>query len=161
MDRSSKTNVELLFLVCILVAATLGCSLLPEGTLKVPPEDELQKLVRTSAFDFGDAVQSGDVVKFHDTLSKFWQNDTSVEKLRGDLDRYIQKKAEFDLRTIIGSRTARLDPKPVIEKVGERETLKVNGTFRTQRDPLNVSFYYVRENREWKLSSLKVFYSNY
>jgi hypothetical protein len=119
----------------------------------VPSDSDLQSLVKQTLMDFNGAIQSGDFSDFHDTLSEPFQKQASPEKLAGVFHEFVENKLDFSSAKNL---TATFSPTPSVEKEGSYKVLHVQGYYPTKPRKTNFNFKYIKEEGEWKLSSIEV-----
>src|SRR5688572_4145925 len=62
---------------------------------EIPSSDEMQEMVKKTLLDFNDGLQKEDFTDFHGKLSKFWQKQTSPEKLKTSFQGFIDGDADL------------------------------------------------------------------
>jgi hypothetical protein len=120
---------------------------------KLPSDDELQSIVKTTLLDFNDAVQKGDFTDFYDKICKPWKKQTSVEKLETSFRNFIDKKVNIGT---ISSQKAEFSPSPVVERELGYQTLKLQGKYPTKPNYTKFELNYIPEGKDWKLSKIQV-----
>jgi hypothetical protein len=120
---------------------------------KVPSDDELQEIVRTTLLDFNSAVQKADFTDFYEKLCRPWKKQTSVEKLETTFRAFIDKKVDIGK---ISSEKAAFSPSPVVERELGYQTLKLQGKYPTKPNYVKFELNYIPEGKDWKLSKIQV-----
>lgn len=120
---------------------------------QVPGEDEAQDIVKKTLLDFNDALQKEDFTDFYSSIAKFWQKQTSPEKMENSFQTLITGDADL---SPIRSMSARFTRGPEITKSLGMKTLEIDGEYSTS--PLNTTFElkYIVEGKEWKLVGIRV-----
>ena len=121
---------------------------------KIPSDDALQEMTKTTLLSFNDAVQAGDFADFHKTISKSWRRSSRPSVFEKAFKEFIDKKISIGK---IRSMKARFAPSPRIDdaKYG-RPTLMLEGRYSTRPLPVNFELNYILENEDWKLAEIKV-----
>jgi hypothetical protein len=117
---------------------------------QVPPDDELQSLVKTTLLDFNRAVQAKDFKPFHDKIAVLWQRQITPEQLRQTFQVFIDK--QIDLSSI-EPLTAVLDEPP---RINEQGWLVVSGYYPTKPKRVFFKLKYAYEHPSWKLAGINV-----
>jgi hypothetical protein len=120
---------------------------------QVPSNDEVQDLVKKTLLDFNDSLQKEDFNSFYDTIAKYWQKQTSPEKMKAGFQSFIDGDADL---SPIKSLSANFSKGPELTKSLGMKTLEVNGTYDTPRLPTTFELKYIVEKNEWKLISINV-----
>ena len=119
----------------------------------VPANSELQSLVKQTVLDFNDAIQSGDFSDFHETLSSPFKKQASAEKLEGVFHEFVENKLDF---SSVQDLTATFSPPPDIEKDSGYKVLHLKGSYPTKPRKTNFDLKYIKEEGDWKLSSIEI-----
>lgn len=118
---------------------------------EVPSEAELDTLVGETMENFNSAVQSGDFLAFHSSVSEKWQEQITAEKLAQTFDPFVKQKRDLSPKA---GETPTYSPKPTIDKNG---LLVVNGTYPNADDKTTqFNLTYLKEGSEWKLFGIRV-----
>jgi hypothetical protein len=120
---------------------------------QVPGDDEMQEIVKKTLLDFNDSLQSEDFTSFYNSISKYWQKQTSPEKLKASFQRFIDKNADL---SPIRSMTAKFTRGPEITKSLGMKTLEVEGEYPTTPITSTFDLKYIVEGKEWKLVGINV-----
>jgi hypothetical protein len=123
---------------------------------QVPSEEKLQTLVKTTLFDFGDAVQEGDFTDFHKKIAEVWRDETSPEELNKAFAPFIEKKEIYNFKKGIAPLDAKFSPVPAIEKVADLDALVVRGVYPTKPQQTQFELKYTQEDDQWKLIGINV-----
>jgi hypothetical protein len=119
----------------------------------VPSDAELQTLVRSTVLDFNEAIQSDDFGDFHENLAKPFKKQVSAEKLAGVFHEFVENKLDFsDVKDL----KATFNPAPAIEKDAGFTVLHTKGIYPTTPRKTNFDLKYIKEDGEWKLSSIEI-----
>lgn len=123
------------------------------STGKVPSEEALIYLAKTTMNDFAQATKDDDFEDFYDNLSEAWQKQTSPSKLEKLFKVFIENNG--DVRKIT-SMEPELTGRARIRREAGFKMLNVNGYYDTS--PRNVKFElkYIPEGKDWKLSGIRV-----
>src|ERR1051325_4738465 len=84
-----SVGISLLMVAAILLTAAFACE---SGGDKVPPDNELQSLVKETTADFADAIDSEDFSKLHSKASTDFQSTYTVEQTKTAFSTFIDKK---------------------------------------------------------------------
>lgn len=118
-----------------------------------PSQDEAMRLVTTVMNDFIVAKQEKSMEHFFHTISKIWQDMTSVEKLNAAFSVVISDETDWNfLKTI--------QPSLLKDGLSERGDWVVVGVYPTKPKKLIFDQIFVNENNAWKLAELKLFTSD-
>ena len=120
---------------------------------QVPGEDEMQEIVKKTLLDFNDSLQSEDFTSFYGTIAKYWQKQTSPEKMKGSFQSFIDGNADLGP---IRSMTAKFTRGPEITKSLGMKTLEVEGEYPTTPITSTFDLKYIVEGKEWKLVGINV-----
>ncbi len=120
---------------------------------EVPGDDEMQAVVKKTLLDFNDSLQNEDFTDFHASISKFWQKQTSPEKLKSSFQRFIDKNADL---SPIRPMTAKFTKGPETTRSLGMKTLEVNGEYPTSPITTTFELKYIAEGKEWKLAGIQV-----
>lgn len=120
---------------------------------KVPSDDELQDLVRTTLLDFNSAVQKGDFTDFYANICKPWKKQITADKLKDSFKNFINNKINIGG---ISSYQAEFSPSPEVGKEVGYQTLKVKGKYATKPNYTKFELNYIPEGKDWKLSKIVV-----
>ncbi len=120
---------------------------------QVPGDDEMQDIVKKTLLDFNDSLQKEDFSGFYSTISKYWQKQTSPEKLKSSFQGFIDGDADLNP---IRPMTAKFTKGPELTKSLGMKTLEVNGEYPTSPITTTFELKYIVEGKEWKLVGINV-----
>lgn len=121
-----------------------------KGTL--PPDDQLQYLVRETMLDFNEAIDKADFTEFHSSVCKPWQKQITPDGMKGLFQKFIDGRASFGE---ISDMTANFTTKTT-RKEGGYKLLEVNGSYPTSPNATTFELNYIAEGSDWKLSKIQV-----
>lgn len=155
----NNTNFAALLGVGILAVSLASCDVKfsAGNTASMPPDAELQSLVKTTTSDFADAVEKGDFTAFQTTVSSDLQKEVSAEKFNSSFASFIEKKDVIaPLLKEASKTTATFSPAPVLRTENGTPVIDANGSFPSS-PPVKFQCSYEHEtDGKWKL--LKVNY---
>jgi len=120
---------------------------------EIPGGDEMQDMVKKTLLDFNDSLQKEDFTDFHSKISRFWQKQTSPEKLKSSFQGFIDGNADL---SPIRPMTARFTKGPETTRSLGMKTLEVNGEYPTSPITSTFELKYIAEGKEWKLAGIQV-----
>lgn len=120
---------------------------------ELPSEDEQQEIVKTTLLDFNDALQDEDFTDFYDKISKYWQKQTSPEKMKKSFQGFIDGEADL---SPIRSMKANITNTPKVEKSGSLRKLEIKGEYNTTPNKTTFELQYIPEGKDWKLFGINV-----
>lgn len=120
---------------------------------QVPSEDEMQEVVKKTLLDFNSSLQKEDFTDFHASISKFWQKQTSPEKLKNSFQGFIDGDADL---SPIRPMTAEFTKGPETTRSLGMKTLEVDGKYPTSPITTTFELKYIAEGKEWKLAGIQV-----
>jgi hypothetical protein len=123
----------------------------PTSPPPLPPQAEIDRLVRTSLLDLNEALDDDDFTDFHASVAEVWRENTPVVVFKRVLQPF--RETPVDLGAIAKG-------KPVFEspaKVRPDGVLTADGKFLAPPHALDFWLHYVREDgKQWKLISLRI-----
>lgn len=122
----------------------------------IPSDEKLQTLVKSTFFDFGDAVQSGDFGDFHKKTAKVWRDSSTEDEMLTAFQDFVDDKENYNFKKAIASLDATLTPAPTIEKVSGVDALIVKGHYPTKPQQANFELKYTMDDGTWKLIGIKI-----
>ena len=125
------------------------------NTASMPPDAELQSLVKKTTSDFADAIEKRDFTTFHSTVSSDLQKEVSADKFKTAFAAFIEKK-EFlvPLLKQASKTAASFSPAPVLRTENGTPVVDMNGTFPTE-PAISFQLTYEHETSgQWKLLKL-------
>ena len=123
------------------------------STGKVPANDQLQEMARTTILDFNDALQSEDFSDFHRTISKPFQKEATPARFKEVFQSFIDAGIDFkEVRTL----TANFTTPASIDKSRGAKTLNIVGNYATSPRRTNFDLKYVPEGSDWKLIYIEI-----
>lgn len=120
---------------------------------EIPKDDEMQDIVKKTLLDFNGGLQKEDFSDFYATISKFWQKQTSSDKLKSSFQSFIDGDADL---SPISSLTATFKRGPETTRSLGMKTLEVDGEYPTSPIITTFELKYVAEGKEWKLAGINV-----
>jgi hypothetical protein len=120
---------------------------------EIPSNDEMQEIVKRTLLDFDDSLQKEDFTDFHASISKFWQKQTSPEKLKTSFQGFIEGEADL---SPIRPMTAEFTKGPETTRSLGMKTLEVDGKYPTSPITTTFELKYIAEGKEWKLAGIQV-----
>lgn len=118
----------------------------------IPSKSELQTLLKTTAADFTQAIETEDFSEFYSNASSDFQSTFTEEQVKDGFKSYIDKKqAILPSLKKIQTTDAQFSPEPHIRTEKGLKILVLEGNFPTK--PLNIKFdaEYVQRSGSWKL----------
>ena len=120
---------------------------------EIPKDDEMQDIVKKTLLDFNGSLQKEDFSSFYATISKFWQKQTSPDKLKNSFQSFIDGDADLNP---ISSMTATFKRGPETTRSLGMKTLEVDGEYPTSPIITTFELKYIAEGKEWKLAGINV-----
>lgn len=120
---------------------------------EVPSNDEMQDIVKKTLLDFNSSLQSEDFTSFYNTIAKFWQKQTSPEKMKTSFQGFIDGNADL---SPIRPLTAKFTKGPELTTSLGMKTLVAEGEYDTPSLPTTFELKYIVEKNEWKLVGINV-----
>jgi hypothetical protein len=120
---------------------------------QIPSDDEMQDIVKKTLLDFNAALQKESFDDFYSTVSRFWQKQTSAEKMKSSFQAFIDGDADL---SPISSMTAKINSGPEVTRSMGVKTLEVKGEYPTTPITTTFELEYVAEGKEWKLAGINV-----
>jgi len=144
----SGCDMRKIFLISLLLVPLI----LRAETQKVPPEKELNALVRTSLKAFDKGIRDKNFTSFYQQqMSDMFRGQMSLEKFTAAFSSFFEKKG-YDLAAV-----ADLDPifddQPSIDKDG---VLSLNGHYASRPNKITFKLKYFSEKSAWKLLGINV-----
>jgi hypothetical protein len=127
-----------------------GASFNEAARRALPPQAEIEKLVKTSLLDFNAAIQKGDFRDFYKTISLAWQSKLAERKLQSAFQPFIDAGARLD--GVVDVQPV-FDPSPEINGEG---LLVVSGYYPTKPFHVTFTMNFTYELPNWKLYGLTV-----
>ena len=134
-----------------LVGININFKKAQEKPREVPSEAEVKKLTDTTLLAFNSAVQSQDFADFYKSIAKFWQGQTTPDKLKAAFKSFIEQ--EFDIAPVVKKVKPTFEPPPAIDSDG---VLFVQGFYPIKPDKLTFELKYFNEDDAWKLIRIHV-----
>lgn len=149
-----KGPFTLLIVLTILFTAAFACE---SGGDKVPPDAEIQSMVKETMADFTNAIANEDFSKLHSKASSDFQSSYTVTQMKDAFGSIIDKK-DLALPSLksAGSVTAAFSPAPSIRNEKGLNILVLTGEFPTKPYAVKFEYEYVWRDGGWKLLKLKV-----
>ncbi len=121
---------------------------------KVPSEEFMQDLAKTTLMNFNEAVQEADFSGFHKTVSKSWQRSSRPSQFEKGFKQFIDRKIDI---SGIRKKEAKFAPSPRIDDAKyKRPTLMLEGRYRVSPLPVKFELDYIFEDDEWRLIAINV-----
>jgi len=120
---------------------------------EIPGNDEMQDIIKKTLLDFNDALQQEDFTDFHKSISKYWQKQTTPDKMKGNFQGFIDGDADL---SPIRSMTAEFTRGPETTRSLGMKTLEVDGKYDTGSIPTTFELKYIAEGKDWKLAGINV-----
>ena len=149
-----KGPFTLLIVLAALFTAAFVCE---SGGDKVPPDAEIQSMIKETMADFANGVDTEDFSKIHSKASSDFQSSYTPTQMKDAFGSIIDKKnlALPSLKNA-GSVTAAFSPAPSIRNEKGLNILVLTGEFPAKPYPVKFEFEYVWRDGGWKLLKLKV-----
>src|SRR5947209_6734200 len=149
-----STKLTGLFAVSLLAVNLSGCdfNFSVGNTASMPPDGELQSLVKTTTSDFADAVEKEDFTTFYSKVSSDLQKQSSADKFKTAFATFIEKKeAVVPLLKQASETTATFSPAPVLRTENGTPVIDLVGSFPTE-SAVGFEFTYEHESSgQWKV----------
>ena len=150
----SNVGLTLLIVFGIVFTAAFACE---SGGDKVPPDTELQSLVKETTSDFANAIETEDFSKLYAKASSDFKSTYTVEQAKNAFSTFIDKKdAILPSLKNASSSNATFSPAPSIRTEKGLNILVVNGEFASKPYPVKFENEYVWRDGGWKMLKLVV-----
>ena|SRR5437899_2646984 len=145
-------RITLLIVLAIVFTAAFACE---SGGDKVPPDSDLQSMVKATTAELADAVDTEDFSKLYSNASKDFQQTYTLAQTKDVYKAYIDNKAQVlpSLRSVSGA-TATFAPAPSIRSEKSLNILVVSGDFSSKPYPIHFDYEYVWRDGGWKMLKL-------
>jgi hypothetical protein len=120
------------------------------STAGVPPEAELDRMVRESLLAFNQAVRAGNFTTFHAQLADTWKKEITPQRLQAVFQEFVDKGIDIGP---IKDVKPRLAP---AASINDRGVLTVAGQYPTQPSHVRFELEYAYEKGRWSLSGITV-----
>lgn len=120
---------------------------------EIPSDDEMQDIVKTTMLDFDNALKEADFTDFYSKISRYWQKQTSPEKMKSSFQSFIDGKADL---SEIKSLKANFTSPPTVRHGSSLRILEVKGDYDTTPNKSTFELQYIPEGKEWKLFGINV-----
>jgi hypothetical protein len=157
-NKHMKTSTKLIGLFAVGLAFNLSAcdfKFSVGNTASMPPDAELQSLVKKTTSDFADAIEKGDFAAFRSTLSSDFQKQVSADKFNTAFASFIENKEVLvPLLKQASETAASFSPAPVLRTENGTPVVDMNGSFPTEPA---ISFQLTFEHEtsgEWKVLKL-------
>jgi hypothetical protein len=149
-----SVGVSLLMAAAILLTAAFACE---SGGDKVPPDNELQSLVKETTADFANAIDTEDFSKLHSKASTDFQSTYTVDQTKTAFESFIDKKDVVlpSLKNSAGT-TATFSTPPSIRSEKGLNILVTKGEFPSKPFPVKFEYEYVWRDGGWKMLKLVI-----
>src|SRR5258706_2683553 len=149
-----SAGVALLIALGIVLTAAFACE---TGGDKVPPDAELQSLVKETLSDFIDAINTGDFEKMHSKASTDFQSSYTTGQMKDAFHDYIDNKDRvLPSMKNASSINATFSPAPSIRTEKGLNILVVSGEFPSKPYPVKFDNEYVWRDGGWKMLKFKI-----
>ena len=145
-------GITLLAVLAIVLTAAFACE---SGGDKVPPDDELQSLVKGSTAELADAIDTEDFSKLYANSSKDFQATYTLAQTKDAYKTYIDNKDQVlpSLRSA-SSGAATFSPPASIRSEKGLNILVASGDFVSKPHPVHFDYEYVWRDGGWKMLKL-------
>lgn len=123
------------------------------STGKLPTDEQLQNLARTTILDFNDAIQKEDFTDFRETVSKPFQKQASAEKFKEGFKDFITARVNF---REVQDLDATFSETPKVGRQSGYKTLEIKGVYDTSPRNTKFELQYIAEGSDWKLIMIRV-----
>lgn len=150
------TNVRFtLFIVFgIVFTAAFACQ---SGGDKVPPDAELQSMVKETTADFANAIDTEDFSKLYSKASSDFRSTYTVGQAKNAFSTFIDKKdAVLPSLKNAGGTSATFSRPPTIRTEKGLNILVAEGQFASKPYPVKFEYEYVWRDDGWKMLKLVV-----
>lgn len=150
------TNLKFTLLIVfgVVFTAAFACE---SGGDKVPPDAELQSLVKETTADFANAIETEDFAKLYAKSSSDFRSTYTVDQAKNAFSTFIDKKDAVlpSLKNASGS-SATFSKVPSIRSEKSLNILVVEGQFASKPYPVKFEYEYVWRDGGWKMLKLVV-----
>jgi hypothetical protein len=145
-------GITLLAVVAIIFTAAFACE---SGGDKVPPDDELQSLVKNTTAELASAVDTEDFSKLYANASEDLRRTYSLSQIKDAYKVYIDNKSDYlgSLKSA-GSSTPKFSPAAGIRTENGLNILVASGDFASTPHPVHFDYEYVWRDGGWKVLKL-------
>lgn len=118
----------------------------------IPPKSELQSMLKETADDFTNAIQTEDFSTFYSKASKDFQSTFTEEQVKDGFKSYIEKK-KMILPSLqkIQTTDAEFTTEPYLRTEQGQSILVLDGNFPTKPHNIKFDAEYILRDGEWKL----------
>ena len=118
----------------------------------IPSKPEIQSMLKETAADFANAIDTEDFSTFYNKASKDFQGTFTVDQVKDGFKSYIDKK-KLILPSIQKMQTtdAELSPDPYLRTEQGQSILVLNGNFPTKPHNIKFDAEYIFRDGAWKL----------
>ena len=147
-------GITLLMVAAVLLTAAFACE---TGGDKVPPDNELQSLVKETTADFANAIDTEDFSRLHSKASSDFQATYTVDQAKAAFETFIDKKDVVlpSLKNAAGT-TPTFSPAPSIRSEKGLNILVTKGEFPSKPYPVKFEYEYVWRDGGWKMLKLVI-----
>jgi hypothetical protein len=146
--------IAVLLVAGIVFTAAFACE---SGGDKVPPDNEIQSLVKETTGDLANAIDTEDFSKLYAKSSSDFQSTYTVSQMKDIFKTFIENKSRVlpSLKSVSSS-TATFSPLPAIRSEKGLNILVLTGEFSSKPDTVKFENEYVWRDGGWKMLKLKV-----
>ncbi len=147
-------KLTLILLAAIIFTAAFACK---SGGDTVPPDAELQALIKETTADFANAIDTEDFTRLHSNASSDFQATYTPAQAKNAFSTFIDKKQAVlpSLRNASSS-TASFSKVPSIREEKGLNILVAEGEFDSKPYPVKFQYEYVWRDGGWKMLKLFV-----
>lgn len=118
-----------------------------------PDEGDRQELVKKTLMEFNKALEQEDFNDFYETISESWQKQITPEQLNQRFAGLIDRRMDLSSINLL---EAEFTKQPEIGQKNDLRTLLLEGKYDTTPAETNFKLEFVEENKEWKLSAIRI-----
>ena len=116
----------------------------------MPSEEQLEQLVNATMLDFALAIKAGDFTGFYNNIAKFWQTQTTKEKLYTTFKTFSDQNIDL---TVLQGMEPIFTQDPYLDR---NDWLILQGYYPTQPTVVYFTLKYLYEEPKWKLTGIDV-----
>ena len=147
-----SAGATLLIVFAIVFTAAFACE---SGGDKVPPDADLQSMVKETTADFANAIETEDFAKIHSKASSDFQSTYTVAQAKAAFGTFIDKKdAVLPSLKNAASTTATFTTPPAIRTEKGLNILVLKGEFPSKPYPVKFEYEYVWRDGGFKMLKL-------
>lgn len=152
--QQNQLKFTLLLVVGILFTVGFACE---SGGDKVPPDAELQALVKETTTDFSEFIESGDFTEIYNKASSDFRSTYTLDQAKKAFSVFLDKKdmVSPSVKSAVGM-TPTFAPAPSIRQEKGNNILVTGGQFDSKPYAIKFEYEYVWRDGGWKLLKLVV-----